>query len=68
MGGVFSRPKAPPPPPPPPPAPTKAEAAPAAGDARRDASKRYGRRKTILTSGTGVEQEAEIVRKTLLGA
>jgi hypothetical protein len=68
MGGVFSKPKAPPPPPPPPPTPSPADAAPAAADARRQASKRYGRRQTILTGGAGVEDEAQIVKKTLLGA
>ncbi|MEK9895879.1 MAG: hypothetical protein VW518_05560 [Burkholderiaceae bacterium] len=68
MGGVFSKPKAPPPPPPPPPTPTPADAAPAAADARRQAGKRYGRRQTILTSGQGAVDEATIIRKTLLGA
>jgi len=68
MGGVFSKPKAPPPPPPPPPTPTPADAAPAAADARRQAGKRYGRRQTRLTGGAGVEEHAQLVKKTLLGA
>ena len=64
MGGIFRRPKPPPPPAPPPaPAPT-----PDAGlDARKKERLRYGRRKTILTGGQGVDEEAEILKKTLLG-
>jgi hypothetical protein len=64
MGGIFRRPSPPPPPPPPPaPAPT-----PDAGlDARKKEKQRYSRRKTILTSGQGIEEEAEIAKKTLLG-
>jgi len=64
MGGIFRRPKPPPPPAPPPaPAPT-----PDAGlDARKKERLRYGRRKTILTGGQGIEEEAAILKKTLLG-
>ena len=41
--------------------PTKAEAA------QYDKSKRKGRRATILTSTTGVSQDLELAKKTLLG-
>tara|TARA_R100000687_G_scaffold13227_2_gene10372 strand:- start:2259 stop:2393 length:135 start_codon:yes stop_codon:yes gene_type:complete len=36
--------------------------------ARKTLRQKYSRRKTILTGGQGVEEEAEIVKKTLLGA
>ena len=64
MGGIFRRPKPPPPPPPPPaPAPT-----PDAGlAARKKERQRYSRRKNIFTGGQGVDEEAEIAKKTLLG-
>ena len=65
MGGIFRSPSPPPPPPPPPPAP---KPDPSAGaDARVKERQRYSRRKTILTSGQGVEEEAAIAKKTLLG-
>ena len=65
MGGIFRRPSPPPPPPPPPPAP---KPDPSAGaDARTKERMRYSRRKTILTSGQGDEEEAAIAKKTLLG-
>ncbi len=41
--------------------PTKAEAV------QYDQSKRKGRRATILTSTTGVSEELELAKKTLLG-
>ena len=41
--------------------PTKAEAV------QYDPAKRKGRRSTILTSTTGVSQELELAKKTLLG-
>ena len=41
--------------------PTKAEAV------QYDQSKRKGRRATILTSTTGVSQDLELAKKTLLG-
>ena len=66
MGGIFRRPSPPPPPPPPPPTPKPDSSAGA--DARTKERQRYSRRKTILTGGQGVEDEAEIVKKTLLGA
>ena len=64
---IFSPPK-PPPPPPMPAAPSYAAAAPAGTAARKTLRSKYSRRKTILTGGQGVEEEAEIVKKTLLGA
>jgi len=69
MGGavkkIFSSPK--PPPPPPPPA-KPASAAPAGTAARKNLRSKYSRKSTILTGGQGVQDEAEIVKKTLLGA
>ena len=62
---IFSPPK-PPPPPPMPAAP--AMVAGAGTKARKTLRQKYSRRKTILTVGQGVEEEAEIVKKTLLGA
>ena len=41
--------------------PTKSEAV------QYDQSKRKGRRATILTSSTGVSQDLELAKKTLLG-
>ena len=71
MGGavkkIFSSPK-PPPPPPPPAAPKAVAAAPAGTAARKNLRSKYSRKSTILTGGQGVEDEAEIVTKTLLGA
>ena len=68
MGGavkkIFSSPK--PPPPPPPPA-KPASAAPAGTAARKNLRSKYSRKSTILTGGQGVQDEAEIVKKTLLG-
>ena len=71
MGGavkkIFSSPK-PPPPPPPPAAPKQVAAAPAGTAARKNLRSKYSRKSTILAGGQGVEDEAEIVKKTLLGA
>jgi len=69
MGGFISRPKPPAPRPEPRPEPkpiakpiveTKAEA-------KYDDKKRRGRRSTILTSASGVSEELELAKKTLLG-
>lgn len=71
MGGavrkIFKAPK-PPPPPPPPAAPKMVAAAPAGTAARKNIRSKYSRKNTILTGGQGVQEEAEIVKKTLLGA
>ena len=71
MGGavrkIFKAPK-PPPPPPPPAAPKAVAAAPAGTAARKNIRSKYSRKNTILTGGEGVVDEAEIVKKTLLGA
>ena len=71
MGGavrkIFKAPK-PPPPPPPPAAPKAVAAAPAGTAARKNIRSKYSRKNTILTGGEGVQEEAEIVKKTLLGA
>mgnify|MGYP003140906604 CR=1 FL=1 len=71
MGGaikkIFKAPK-PPPPPPPPAAPKAVSAAPAGTAARKNIRSKYSRKNTILTGGEGVTDEAEIVKKTLLGA
>ena len=62
---IFSPPKAPPPPP----MPAAPSMTTGAGTTARKALRsKYSRRKTILTGGQGVEEEAEIVKKTLLGA
>ena len=71
MGGavrkIFKAPK-PPPPPPPPAAPKAVTAAPAGTAARKNVRSKYSRKNTILTGGQGVQEEAEIVKKILLGA
>ena len=71
MGGavkkIFKSPS-PPPPPPPPAAPKAVTAAPAGTAARKNVRSKYSRKNTILTGGQGVQEEAEIVKKTLLGA
>ena len=62
---IFSPPK----PPAPPPMPAAPSVTAGAGTAaRKTLRSKYSRRKTILTGGQGVEEEAEIVKKTLLGA
>jgi len=61
---IFSPPK----PPAPPPMPAAPSVTAGAGTAaRKTLRSKYSRRKTILTGGQGVEEEAEIVKKTLLG-
>jgi hypothetical protein len=65
---IFSSPSpSPPPPPPPAPTPTKVSKIKKSylGGVKRGAS---GRKSTMVTGGAGVEDEAEILRKTLLGA
>jgi len=62
---IFSPPKAPSPPPMP---AGPSMTAGAGTTARKALRSKYSRRKTILTGGQGVEEEAEIVKKTLLGA
>jgi len=70
MGGFISRPKPPAPRPEPRPEPkpiaqpiveTKAE------KKKYDENKRKGRRSTILTSTSGISDELELAKKTLLG-
>lgn len=73
MGGIISKPKAPPPPPPPAPAPTQAEVSQSAATDQEglttfQKSRRKGRSATILTSTTGVEGETTLGKKSLLGA
>jgi len=73
---IFSAPS-PAPPPPPPPAPTPSSVA-STSSAIKTASKKSflggvkrgasGRKSTMVTGGAGVEDEAEILIKTLLGA
>lgn len=68
----FGAPVPPPLPPPPPPAASQASRATAAvkgaaGEVTA-AGKRKGRRATLLTGPLGLTSEAEIERKTLLGA
>ena len=66
MGGFISRPKpAPAPRPEPKPAPTPIVETKA--DRKYDEKKRRGRRSTILTSTSGVSEELELAKKTLLG-
>mgnify|MGYP000503361644 CR=1 FL=1 len=75
MGGIISKPKAPPAPPPPPPvapAPTQAEVSQATatdeqGLTPAQRARRRGRSATILTSTTGVEGETTLGTKSLLG-
>lgn len=68
MVGIFSAPSIPAPAPAPPP-PTRED--PAIEDARRKAviagKKAKGGAATLLTGGAGVEGEAPVQRKTLLG-
>ena len=74
MGGVISKPKAPPPPPPPAPAPTQAEVSQSSamdqdgytGVSRK--TKRRGRSATIITGPTGVEEQLTLGKKSLLGS
>ena len=70
MGSLFS-PKMPAPPPvqplPEPPELTDEEKAKIAEDERKREMKRKGRKSTILTGPLGVEEEATVEKKTLLG-
>ena len=70
MGSLFS-PKMPPPPPvqplPEPPEVSEEEKARIAQEQRDMERRRKGRRSTILTGPLGVEEEATIQKKTLLG-
>lgn len=74
IGNLFKAPKAPKfQPPPPPPQMVEeveadAQADAAASDARTRARRRSITRSTLLTSPFGVTGEAEVERKTLLGA
>tara|TARA_R100000789_G_scaffold69782_1_gene65371 strand:+ start:201 stop:410 length:210 start_codon:yes stop_codon:yes gene_type:complete len=69
MGGIIKSIFKPPKPPPPPPMPAPPIMAAGSGTAaRKTIRQKYSRRKTILTGGQGVEEEAEIAKKTLLGA
>ena len=65
----FSSPDIPAPvaPPPPPSGPTEEEAEAALQKEKRIQRGRRGRRSTILTSGLGVTEPANVQRKTLLG-
>lgn len=73
MGGIVRKPKAPSPPPPPPaPAPTQAEVSQATATEEQgltefQRARRRGRSATILTSVTGVEGDATLGKKSLLG-
>ena len=69
MGGFISRPKPPAPRPEPKPVSSKLIEQPAVIEAKRDydEKKRKGRRSTILTSTSGVSDELELAKKTLLG-
>ena len=70
MGSLFS-PKMPPPPPvqplPEPPEVSEEEKARIAQEQRDMERRRKGRKSTILTGPLGVEEEATIQKKTLLG-
>ena len=70
MGSLFS-PKMPAPPPvqplPEPPELSEEDKAKIAEDERKREMKRKGRKSTILTGPLGVEEEATIQKKTLLG-
>ena len=70
MGGFISRPKpAPAPRPEPKPVSSKLIEQPAVIEAKRDydEKKRKGRRSTIFNSNSGVSDELELAKKTLLG-
>ena len=70
MGSLFS-PKMPAPPPvqplPEPPELSEEDKARIAEDERKREMKRKGRRSTILTGPLGIEEEATVEKKTLLG-
>ena len=66
MGGFISRPK-PKPAPRPEPKPEPKPIVETVADRKYDEKKRRGRRSTILTSTSGVSEELELAKKTLLG-
>ena len=66
MGGFISRPK-PKPAPRPEPKPEPKPIVQTKQDTKYDDKKRRGRRSTILTSASGVSEELELAKKTLLG-
>ena len=66
MGGFISRPK-PAPAPRPEPKPEPKSIVETKADKKYDEKKRRGRRSTILTSTSGVSEELELAKKTLLG-
>ena len=66
MGGFISRPK-PRPEPRPEPKPEPKPIVQTKQDTKYDDKKRRGRRSTILTSASGVSEELELAKKTLLG-
>ena len=66
MGGFISRPK-PAPVPRPEPKPEPKPIVETKADKKYDEKKRRGRRSTILTSTSGVSEELELAKKTLLG-
>ena len=66
MGGFISRPK-PAPVPRPEPKPEPKPIVETKVDKKYDEKKRRGRRSTILTSTSGVSEELELAKKTLLG-
>ena len=66
MGGFISRPK-PKPAPRPEPKPEPKPIVATKVDRKYDEKKRRGRKSTILTSTSGVSEELELAKKTLLG-
>ena len=66
MGGFISRPK-PRPIPKPEPKPEPKPIVETKMEKKYDEKKRRGRRSTILTSSSGVSEELELAKKTLLG-
>ena len=66
MGGFISRPK-PKPAPRPGPKPEPKPIVETKADRKYDEKKRRGRKSTILTSTSGVSEELELAKKTLLG-
>ena len=66
MGGFISRPK-PAPVPRPEPKPEPKPIVETKADRKYDEKKRRGRKSTILTSTSGVSEELELAKKTLLG-
>ena len=66
MGGFISRPK-PRPEPRPEPKPEPKPIVETKADKKYDEKKRRGRRSTILTSTSGISEEYELAKKTLLG-